>query len=392
MARARSTFGKLQRDQAKKDRAKAKMDDRISRQGGQGGSQRAGRAVPVGRRGGPDPSARGVRRTARGPGRGPDLARRLRGPPGGAAGQAGRLTGRPCRASRRPRSRLEAGRQPASRPSSQRRNPAALEWTPFMMSELLLVRGVDVAQQRIEPRRQCSRRCRLPRGRPSPPSRPTAAASRPPRPAAPRAARAGRSAPARCPTGAGRRTWPVTTSAWSRSKSGGGVAGRSTPPSGSLTPTASPAKSTPLNESCRPTWCLACPGESTATRLRPGPDLDLLPVVEHVQALGRRGVEAAVEGVEQRAVDARGRIDETRAGRPGAGPPSRGRRPWPRERRGRRRPRRRRGRGGCASRRHRPARPDRPRSGPARRAAPAPTSGSRSRSAPAPGPQSGSRR
>ena len=31
MARARSTFGKLQRDQAKKDRAKAKMDDRVSR-------------------------------------------------------------------------------------------------------------------------------------------------------------------------------------------------------------------------------------------------------------------------------------------------------------------------------------------------------------------------
>jgi hypothetical protein len=31
VARARSTFGKLQRDQDKKDRAKAKMDDRISR-------------------------------------------------------------------------------------------------------------------------------------------------------------------------------------------------------------------------------------------------------------------------------------------------------------------------------------------------------------------------
>ena len=31
MARARSTFGKLQRDQAKKDSAKAKMDDRMSR-------------------------------------------------------------------------------------------------------------------------------------------------------------------------------------------------------------------------------------------------------------------------------------------------------------------------------------------------------------------------
>ncbi len=31
MARGRSTFGKLQRDQAKKERAKAKMDDRLSR-------------------------------------------------------------------------------------------------------------------------------------------------------------------------------------------------------------------------------------------------------------------------------------------------------------------------------------------------------------------------
>ena len=31
MARARSTFGKLQRDQAKKERAKAKMDDRLAR-------------------------------------------------------------------------------------------------------------------------------------------------------------------------------------------------------------------------------------------------------------------------------------------------------------------------------------------------------------------------
>ena len=31
MARARSTFGKLQRDQAKKDRARAKWDDRLAR-------------------------------------------------------------------------------------------------------------------------------------------------------------------------------------------------------------------------------------------------------------------------------------------------------------------------------------------------------------------------
>ena len=36
MARGRSTFGKLQRYQAKKDRARAKMDDRQSRRGGQG--------------------------------------------------------------------------------------------------------------------------------------------------------------------------------------------------------------------------------------------------------------------------------------------------------------------------------------------------------------------
>ena len=78
-------------------------------------------------------------------------------------------------------------------------------------------------------------------------------------------------------------------------------------------------------------------------------------------------------------------------GPPGGGPPSRGHRPWQRERRGRHRRRRRRGPGGCASPRRRPAPPDRPRSGPARRAAPAPTSGSPSRSAPAPALRSGSR-
>src|SRR5665647_3489106 len=50
-----------------------------------------------------------------------------------------------------------------------------------------------------------------------------------------------------------------------------GVAGRSTPASGSFTPTASPANSTPLRESCRATWCLACPGESTAMSNRLDP-------------------------------------------------------------------------------------------------------------------------
>ncbi|HXN61952.1 MAG TPA: hypothetical protein VN886_16020 [Acidimicrobiales bacterium] len=41
MARARSTFGKLQRDQAKKDRAKAKMDDRLSRREDKAANQSA---------------------------------------------------------------------------------------------------------------------------------------------------------------------------------------------------------------------------------------------------------------------------------------------------------------------------------------------------------------
>ena len=62
----------------------------------------------------------------------------------------------------------------------------------------------------------------------------------------------------------------------------------------------------------QPEWCLACPGESTATSVRPGPHFDLLAVVEDMEALRRCGVEASVEGVEQRTVHARRRIDETR--------------------------------------------------------------------------------
>ena len=46
MARARSTFGKLQRDQAKKERAKAKMDDRQSRRDDKAAASEQGRSEP----------------------------------------------------------------------------------------------------------------------------------------------------------------------------------------------------------------------------------------------------------------------------------------------------------------------------------------------------------
>jgi len=46
VARARSTFGKLQRDQAKKDRAKAKMDDRQSRREDKAAATEQAEATP----------------------------------------------------------------------------------------------------------------------------------------------------------------------------------------------------------------------------------------------------------------------------------------------------------------------------------------------------------
>ena len=104
----------------------------------------------------------------------------------------------------------------------------------------------------------------------------------------------------------------ATSSAWSRSKSGGGVAGRSTPASGRRTPTASPANSSPLSESCSARWCLAWPGESTVVSVRLASIGDRLAVLEHVDALGRRRVEPAVERVEQVAVDHRRAVDEPR--------------------------------------------------------------------------------
>jgi hypothetical protein len=48
MARARSTFGKLQRDQAKKDRARAKMDDRQSRRDDKAAGGTEGESTPSG--------------------------------------------------------------------------------------------------------------------------------------------------------------------------------------------------------------------------------------------------------------------------------------------------------------------------------------------------------
>ena len=304
MARARSTFGKLQRDQAKKDRAKAKMDDRLSRREDKAAASEQRGRRPVGRRGRPDPAARAVRRPPRGPGRRPDLAGRLRGTPRGAPGQARRLRSTPVRRLARAVGRVVAPLEPAPEPG--RVGVDAVHGV-----ELLLVRGVDVAEQRVEAGGQRVGDVLARRGRP------VSAVSAHCRSVSSASARSASGSVEQAVVGqgdarraGGPRTCRNEVSAWSRSKSGGGVEGRSTPPSGSRTPTASPAKSTPLSESCRPTWCLACPGESTATRTRSGPTADLLPVGEHVDALGRRGVEAAVERVEQRPVDPCRRVDE----------------------------------------------------------------------------------
>jgi hypothetical protein len=47
VARARSTFGKLQRDQAKKERAKAKMDDRLARREDKAAASEHGSTSPA---------------------------------------------------------------------------------------------------------------------------------------------------------------------------------------------------------------------------------------------------------------------------------------------------------------------------------------------------------
>ena len=58
-------------------------------------------------------------------------------------------------------------------------------------------------------------------------------------------------------SGAGRRTAAASGGPGRGRSRVAGVEGRSTPASGSFTPTASPANSTPLSVSCSATWCLA---------------------------------------------------------------------------------------------------------------------------------------
>ena len=55
----------------------------------------------------------------------------------------------------------------------------------------------------------------------------------------------------------------------SRSKSGGGVAGRSTPVEGSRTPTPVPGEQRPRSGSNTARWCLAWPGACSSSRRRP---------------------------------------------------------------------------------------------------------------------------
>ena len=100
--------------------------------------------------------------------------------------------------------------------------------------------------------------------------------------------------------------------AWSRSKSGGGVDGRKYPAVGQLDADGVPGEEHPAQRVVQPDMVLGVAGRVHRDEGASGADRDLLAVVEHVEALGRRRVEAAVEGVEQRPVDAGRRVDEPR--------------------------------------------------------------------------------
>ena len=162
------------------------------------------------------------------------------------------------------------GRRRRCRVDSQRCNPAALECTPFITSSFSRCTSGTLQIGR-ERRVQGGGDVLAPCGRPTRPRPPIDGGFRRPRPARPAGRRASRSGPGPDRSDADRRTAAASGGPGSRSKSGGGVDGRSTPASGSFTPTASPANSTPLRVSCSARWCLACPGESTATsdRLEP---------------------------------------------------------------------------------------------------------------------------
>ena len=144
--------------------------------------------------------------------------------------------------------------------------------------------------------------------------------------------------------------------AWSRSKSGGGVDGSQHAPVGQLHPDGVTGEEHPAEGVVQSDVVLGVAGRVHRDQAAIRADLDHLLVLEHVQPLGRRGVEPPVERVEQRPVDAGRRVDQ---------PGRVGQVPGPflvdvdgggRERLGRRCRRRRRGRGGCGS----PPRPPAP--------------------------------
>ena len=258
-------------------------------------SRRVRRSPRTPRRG-PGRPARGVRPPPRGPGRGPDLARRLRDPPGGPA--------------RAPPRRLTAGVTPpaagSTRCSSQRRKPAALECTPFMTSNFSRSSGATVAGLGREALGQgVGDVLAGPEGRARPP-RPTGAGSPRPRPADAagsseqpvvgegdaRPGAAPRSAAASGSPGRGRSRaagWPAAAC---RRRAGGRRPRRR-------------RRGSPDVGVVQAQVVLGVAGRVDRHERAAGAEVDLLAVGQHVQPLGRRGVETAVEGVEERPVDTR---------------------------------------------------------------------------------------
>ncbi len=256
MARARSTFGKLQRDQAKKDRAKAKMDDRQIATRGQGGRERPGRRPPLPPTTSTRPSCsssspRCTRTWPRAGSRSTTSrsAKRSCAPSSSSDGCPARST--PGLSSKMSYELVGVA------PLEPAPEPGRVRVDPVHDVQLLLVRGVDVAEQRVESGRE-----RVGDVGPL-----AVGLLRRLGPLAQRLLRLGqqllglleqpvvRQGDAR--RACGRRTWPASAAPGPGRSRAAASTGRRTPPSGSLTPTASPAKSTPLNESCRPRWCLA---------------------------------------------------------------------------------------------------------------------------------------
>ena len=183
------------------------------------------------------------------------------------------LPDRPARPAVRPR----AGRVPARQRGCRASGGTPPRWSARRSTcrASCGVRGIDVVSSRGEGLVEGGGDVRRRRARPARPPPPTGAGSPRPRPA-PRRGSASEAVVGQGQARPGRRAANRRSevTAWSRSKSGGGVDGRSTPASGSRTPTASPAKRMPLAESCRARWCLAWPGESTVVRTRSGGDAD----------------------------------------------------------------------------------------------------------------------